>query len=245
MDVFLVPVGREAYELYCEHVDEPEAHEAEYEARAYALPDGFGARVKYFLTFKFVGRLKLRFHQMLADAERERRQEVAVADQGGWMRRATRRVMRWVAESIAEQRLLWNLRKHETATLNHPHDMTADAAGTVMRQQLARDFDKHRFWLAIDAILLVLSGLLILVPGPNVIGYYFAFRVVGHYFSVRGARKGLDHVQWTPAASEPLTELRRALTLDAPGRLREAEAVASRLRLDHLATFFQRTAVSS
>ena len=34
-----------------------------------------------------------------------------------------------------------------------------------------------------------MSGLLFLVPGPNVIAYYFAFRMVGHYFSLRGARK--------------------------------------------------------
>jgi hypothetical protein len=152
--------------------------------------------------------------------------------------------MRWVAESIAEQRLLWNLRRHDTALLHHPHDMATSDAVAVTRQQLARDFDKHRFWLVIDSLLMVASGLLILIPGPNVLGYYFAFRVVGHYFSVRGARKGLDGVTWAHSPSEPLTELRHALALDAAARLRQAESVASRLRLDHLATFFERTAVS-
>ena len=226
MDVFLVPVGPEAYEPYCEHVDEPETP-------VDVPPQGLFARLKF------------RFHQMLAEAERERRQETATAGQGNWVRRVTRRIMRWVAESIAEQRLLWNLRRHDAATLNHPDDMTAGDALAVMRQHLARDFDKHRMWLVIDSLLMLLSALLILVPGPNLVGYYFAFRVVGHYFSVRGARNGLDRVRWTQAASEPLTELRRALALDAPGRLRQAEAVATRLRLDHLATFFQRTAASS
>jgi len=235
MDVFLVPVGRETYELYCEHVDEPEPDvPAE-------PPTGFWARLNPRYLF---GRLKRRFHQMLVEAERERRQERALVAEGSWLRRATRRVMRWVAESIAEQRLLWNLRRHDGALLHHPHDMPGEDALGVMRQQLARDFDKHRFWLVIDSLLLVASALLILVPGPNIIGYYFAFRVVGHYFSVRGAKKGLDGVIWSPSPSEPLTELRHALALDAAARLRQAESVASRLRLDHLATFFQRTAVS-
>jgi hypothetical protein len=121
--------------------------------------------------------------------------------------------------------------------------MAGDAADGLMRQQLARDFEKHRFWLAIDSVLMVGSGLLILIPGPNVIGYYFAFRVVGHFFSVRGARNGLSKVAWATVPSGPLTDLRHALSLDAAGRLREAEGVATRLRLDHLATFFQRTAV--
>ncbi len=42
MDVFLVPVGRDAYELYCEHVDEPEAHD---DPREEPLPDTFWARL--------------------------------------------------------------------------------------------------------------------------------------------------------------------------------------------------------
>jgi hypothetical protein len=225
MDVFLVPVRRDAYELYCEHVDEPEAHAAE-------PPAGFFARLRY------------RFHQMLAEAERERRQDGAAVRGGGWLVRAKRRMMRWVAESIAEQRLLWNLRRYEAAVLHYPDDLDEPTAERLMRRQLSRDFEKHRFWLAIDSILMLLSGLLILVPGPNVIGYYFAFRVVGHFFSVRGASNGLTRVKWTKVSSGPLTALRDALSMDAAGRLQVAESVASLLRLDHLATFFQRTAAS-
>lgn len=225
MDVFLVPVGPDAYELYCEHVDEPDAPDAEASGGIFA-------------------RLKDRFSQVLLEAERDRRRGAAAPRDGGWLQRLKRRAMRWVAESIAAQRLLWNLRRHEAASLLYPDDMPADAAVLVMRRQLARDFDKHRFWLAIDSLLMVAAGLLFWLPGPNVLGYFFAFRVVGHYFSVRGARRGLKSVTWTPEASPALTELRRALSLDPAGRLRQAEEIASRLRLDHLATFFQRTVVS-
>jgi hypothetical protein len=222
MDVFLVPVRRDAYELYCEHVDEPEAHADE-------PPDGFFARLRF------------RFHQMLAEAERERRQESAAVREGGWLVRVKRRMMRWVAETIAEQRLLWNLRGCHAAVLHYPDDLDDASAEQLMKQQLSRDFEKHRLWLAINSVLMILSGLLILVPGPNIIGYYFAFRVVGHFFSVRGARNGLTRVAWTKVAAAPLTELRGALSMDPAGRLRVAESVATMLRLDHLATFFQRT----
>ena len=71
-----------------------------------------------------------------------------------------------------------------------------------------------------------------------------AFRVVGHYFSVRGARSGLDRIRWIHQASEPLSELRGALAMEPAVRLRQVEDVAVRLRLDHLATFFQRIVVS-
>jgi hypothetical protein len=244
MDVFLVPVGHDAYELYCEHVDELDPH-LQRDAQEGVLPRGVFARLKFRLRpARLFAQLKYRFHLMLLEAERDRRRGAAIPQTGGWMTRVRRRSMRWVAESIAEQRLLWNLRRHETATLLFPDDMPADTAVGVMRRQLARDFDKHRFWLAIDSLLMVAAGLLFWLPGPNFLGYYFAFRVVGHYFSVRGARRGLHIVTWTPEASPALTELRRALSLDPAGRLRQAEEVASRLRLDHLATFFQRTAVS-
>jgi hypothetical protein len=235
MDVFLVPVGPDAYELYCEHVDEPEAPATE------PRPSGFWARLNPVYVFN---RLKTRFHQVLLEAERERRRDVALAEQGR-LRRLKRRVMRWVAETIAEQRLLWNLRSHRDATLHYPDDISEEAADALVKHQLTRDYEKHRKWLAVHAVLTLLSGLLILVPGPNFIGYYFAFRFVGHLFSVRGARSGLDRVVWMKLPSAHLTDLRQALSMDAATRLRVAESVAARLRLDHLATFFQRTAVSS
>ena len=85
----------------------------------------------------------------------------------------------------------------------------------MLKRSLQRDWERHRFWLIIEAWASVLSGLLILVPGPNFIGYYFVFRIVGHYFSLRGARQGLCVVTWTTEASAPLSVLRLADALDA------------------------------
>lgn len=224
MDVFLVPTGETDYELYTEEPDD----EAETPAE---MPRGF---------FKFPARMKIRFNRMLAEAERERRRGQAERHEGGWASRLTRKVMRKVAESIAEQRLLWNLRRAETARFVYPSDMSEADAVAELRGEMNRDFEKHRLWLAIDSVLLVASGLLVLVPGPNVLGYYFAFRVVGHFFSVRGAKRALNGVVWTQEASEPLARLRGLASMDPVERLQHVERVASELRLDHLPSFFQR-----
>ena len=225
MDVYLVPIGRERYELYCEVPDEPVEADAE-------APTGFVRRIKH------------RFTEMLAEAERERRREPAEDAPRGRVARLKARTLRYVAESIAEQRLLWHLRRQQHACLYYPDDLDDRRASELVRRQLRRDFEKHRFWLIVDSLGFVGSGLLVLVPGPNVLAYYFAFRMVGHYFSLRGARQGLDVVDWTSTDSAPLTDLRRAIDLGAEERARRIDAVAAALRLEHLAKFFERTAVS-
>lgn len=226
MDVFLVPVGVERYELYCEVEDEPMESPSE-------PPKGFFRRLKF------------RFTEMLAEAERERRHGLGDRVPTGWWAKSRARMMRWVAESIAEQRLLWTMRRQTAGSFYHPDDMPEARAVELFRKQLNRDFDKHQFWLIIDSLGFIASGLVMLVPGPNLLAYYFAFRLVGHYFSLRGAKQGLRAITWTNVASQPLSELRRAIDMSPQQREQRVNDVATALGLEHLATFFNRTAVHS
>jgi hypothetical protein len=226
MDVYLVPVGSERYELYCEIPEDQQDGPAE-------APQGYFRRLVH------------RFREMIADAERERRRGAPEGPARGWMARVRAKTMRWVAESIAEQRLLWHLRGQTSARLHFPADMGEPQAVAILRGQLGRDFDKHRFWLAIDSVGFVASGLLMLVPGPNLLAYYFAFRLVGHYLSLRGARQGLSRVVWEHCQSAPLAELRRVLSLAPDDREPHVHAIAEMLRLEHFVSFFRRSAVST
>ena len=227
MDVYLVPVGRDRHELYCEVPDSPddEVPQGDEQARG------------------FFRRLHQRFRDMLAEAERERRQPHSAKPEVGWLGRVKRQTLRWVAESIAEQRLLWLLRKETEDRLFYPDDLDVNAAMGILRSQLGRDFDKHRFWMIVDTLGFIASGLLMLVPGPNLLAYYFAFRMVGHYFSLRGARQGLRFITWHPERSVLLTELRAAISLEPELRGRSVRDIAAQLRLENLATFFERTAI--
>lgn len=223
MEVFLVPVSPARYELYCEVPDEPDTSEP---------PQGFFKRMAH------------RFRETIADAERERHQGRKDNEPAGWMSRVKRRTLRWVAESMAEQRLLWHLRRQDEATFLYPDDIPEATAVAERTRQLRADFDKHRFWLIIDSLGFIASGVLVLVPGPNVLAYYFAFRIVGHYLSLRGARKGLTVMSWRNETSELLVELRRALEMDQEVREPRVCDIADRLRLEHLASFLNRTAGS-
>ena len=226
MNVFLVPVAPDRYELYCEEPDEPEVP-VEGTAKA-----GFGRR------------MALKFREQLDEAERARRHGPQPGEaRSSFMGRLKARTLRWVAESIAEQRLLWQLRGKDSVLLVYPDDLTDAQGRELLKRSLQRDWERHRFWLAIDSLGAAGSALLILVPGPNVIGYYFVFRIVGHYLSLRGARQGLTRVTWRTEASTPLSTL-RTMILEAPDAREDGvREVASALRLEHLASFFQRSAV--
>jgi len=187
--------------------------------------------------------LKRKFTEVLTAAEHDRSRSAGEthAPTTLWERLKCR-ALAWIADAIAEQRLLWSLRQETAAILHYPADLSGPDALALARASLVRDRDRHFKWLVIDAVLMLLSVALVLVPGPNVLGYYFAFRVVGHFLSWRGARQGLDCVQWELVPSETLVELRRAIGLAPPQRERHLLDIAARLRLDQLPTFVERVA---
>jgi Mitochondrial K+-H+ exchange-related len=221
MDVFLVPVAAGRYELYCE----------EHGDHAVATADP---------PRGFVRRAAQRFRDQIDQAERA--QSASADPPRSWSGRVKARMLRWVAESIAEQRLLWQLRGRAAARLIHPDDLTGAQAQQLLRRTLTRDWEGHRFWLLVDGVLGVASLTLVLIPGPNVIGYYFFFRIFGHYLSLRGARQGLSRTAWTVEPNAALTTLRSVVS-HAPGdRAEMVGAVATSLQLEHLPKFFERCA---
>ena len=229
MDVYFIPLGAERYELYCEHDDAPE------ELTPDEPPKGWFASV--YANFK----------DALARAEQQRLSGETPVDTGPqtWTERLKDRAVAWIAEKIAEQRLLWRLRNESELTLHYPDDVTAEVATSRARAELQREADRHLKWMVVDGVLFVASAALVLVPGPNVIGYYFGFRLVGHYLSRRGARHALTEIQWHTRPCPELSRLRRVLKLAPFERDREVHAVAYALRLPHLAKFFERTAVKT
>ena len=120
MDVFLVPVAPDRYELYCEEPDEPEPP-----AEDGAAPPGFFRRTT------------LWFREQLAEAERARRHGPQPGDaRRSLLGRARARSMRWIAESIAEQRLLWQLRGKDEVLLLYPLDITEEQANKAARETI-------------------------------------------------------------------------------------------------------------
>src|SRR5512142_3198764 len=152
MEVFLVPVGATAHELYCEVPVDPPA----------VAPQG-----------GFFRRLVRRFRDVLDEAERDRRERLSGThrepEARGWWMRVRRRTMRWAAEAVAEQRLLWKLRSCDEAVLVYPSDLAAADAEARLRANLLHDLRRHARWLVVDIFGVALSLLLVPIPGPNIL----------------------------------------------------------------------------
>src|SRR5262245_4210866 len=173
MDVYLIPTRTpERYALYYEAPDE----------EVIDTTEGSG----------FFHRMKVQFSEMLHEAEewRHRRHEVD-PEPVGLLARGRRRVMSFVVERIAEQRLLWHMRTATEICARVPSDVAQPEADRVIRAMLKKDADHHLKWTLIDFALMVVSVPLIVLPGPNLPGLYFTFQTVSHFLSMRGAKQGL------------------------------------------------------
>ena len=219
MKVYLVPVSAKRHQLYCEHIDlEP------------ATDDSSPTR-----TIR--EKVTAIYRRALQEGEAERRR-------GGAAPRPHRgRVRRWLtsrlAEAVAEQRLLWRLRRESAAELVYPASLNESRAWEVARGCLRSDLDRRRLWCLIDTLVALLCAPLTLVPGPNLPAYYFVFRAVGHFLAMRGAQHGLSRITWTYEPSHPLETMYAAVTLDADARAAQVEQVSTALGLSDLAMFVE------
>jgi Mitochondrial K+-H+ exchange-related len=219
--VYLVPIGAGRFELYTEPPDDV------------APAAGEGA------WHRLVGRLHERWRQAAHTAHTPR----GAGDPPGPLARGRDWLVRRVAESIAEQRTLWSLRGVMSASLVHPADVSAAAAAAVRERLLAHARRHHGWWLLLNIVGVAVTAILVLLPGPNLIGYYFAFRVVGHYLSWRGAGQALDRTSWRARPEPALTELAALAHRPRGERAGEVARLAAALHLPRLAAFFERVAL--
>ena len=221
MNIFLVPVDRTRYELYCEPNDADH-------------PPG-----------AFTGKLLRRAREVLAEEQEARRDrrtaQAADAGEVGWTARMRASLTRGLAAWLTQHRLLWHMRHVREGVLVHSADLDAEQALAIARGRLQRQSDHHRFWMVIDAIATAIFGpLFFFVPGPNLISWYFAAKMAGHWLSFQGARRGVSRVEWSARVSPALDEVREALALPAVERRPRLRELSRELHLEQLATFVER-----
>jgi K+-H+ exchange-related protein len=224
--VYLVPIGSGRFDLYNESAEDDDDAE-----RPLSEGDGFWMRRSR--------QLQNTWRQISRSASAAPGAEV------GRLVRMRNWLVRRIAESIAEQRTLWSLRGMVSASFVYPSDLPEASAATIRERLLAHAGRHHRLWFVINLLGVGVTLALALLPGPNLIGYYFAFRLVGHFLSWRGAVHALEKVTWHPQQEPALAELGSLATLGAEERGARVAAIAARLGLCRLQLFFDRVACGS
>lgn len=107
----------------------------------------------------------------------------------------------WATRSRREKELLMKSLgelEHEPVRILYPSSMTEARARGIYRDLLEDAIQKHRKWMIVDTAALPVTVPLSLVPGPNVILGYLAWRSVTHYrtkqAAERAAKRPIDFV---------------------------------------------------
>jgi hypothetical protein len=239
--VCLVPLGRGRSALYAESPDTAEPPPA---------PDAW--RFRHWLHSAGVHwrRLVLNARVRLSDEARLKPEGVAGTSRdaaggasiGASVRRRRDRILCRLADTVDDQRALWSLRGVNDATLLYAASLASTQVFVTLDSVLIALRRHHGRWMVAHALLFIVTGALFLLPGPNVIAYYFGIRAFGHLQSWRGARRARVGVHWTLEASEPIDELAGVADLPEGARAACVESVAARLDLPGLAGFVERNA---
>jgi hypothetical protein len=120
------------------------------------------------------------------------RVRLAIRHPKGLLAQKLRHGWDWLQRRIhPDEALLAALLWATTIEVYHRSSLPASEAEALWFDYLRRRIRRHLPWLCFDAVLSPLSLVLALLPGPNVIGYWFAYRAVRHALILIGIRRVL------------------------------------------------------
>jgi Mitochondrial K+-H+ exchange-related len=129
------------------------------------------------------------------------------ADSGAllWMRRA----WDWLHSlTRPDETMLARLRSARRIDLHHPAARPGDEVSATWQGYLTRQWRRHLIWMSINGVIAPFSVIFAILPGPNLIGYWFAYRAIHHLLVVWGIRR--------VRRNKILTELHPLAALDLP-----------------------------
>jgi hypothetical protein len=173
----------------------------------------------------------------------------------GWLRRrwhrfqtsfneSDARVARWMRRcwdwlhslTRPDESMLVRLRAARRIHLVHPASHGAANVATIWRDYLARRWRAHAVSLSYNTLIAPAAlALLWPLPGPNLIGYWFAYRAVHHWLILRGIGSVMNGRIVTDYHAD--TMLDQPVKRDADGKARHAAISNGGNRLDEYLNF--------
>ena len=165
--------------------------------------------------------------------------QTALHGSEGGMGLRLRRFWSWLQRRIPpDEALLRRLRKAGTIVVHHPSTVHERGGAAPSGRSTSRAVEvRHLLGLALNLAISPLTVLLVPLPGPNVVGFWFVYRIVCHALALLGIRR----------ASGPrvTTDFRPSADLDVvPGETLRSRAarIAAGYGLAGLGAFLRRIA---
>lgn len=86
----------------------------------------------------------------------------------------------------ADEPLLMRLRKADRVEIFHPESLSREEAHALWELYLAQRRQRHLPRLAVNVLITPFTVLLIPLPGPNLVGFWFAYRSIHHFLILYG-----------------------------------------------------------
>ena len=112
--------------------------------------------------------------------------------------------------------MLVRLRSARRIDLNHPASRPADEVRTLWGAYLTHRWWRHLLWMTLNGLIAPFTVVFAVLPGPNVIGYWFAYRAIHHTLIVWGLRRVRNGR--IPVDLHALASLDRPIEVDEAGK---------------------------
>jgi hypothetical protein len=179
------------------------------------------------------GRLHDRFHSLKSTLEHS---ESRVAT---WTRRTWDWLHTW---AHPDESMLARLRSTRHIDLHHPASRSVGEVRALWGDYLTHRWWRHLLWLALNSVIAPFTVLFALLPGPNLIGYWFAYRAIHHALIVWGIRRARRGRIWIEL--HPMSSLDRPVERDEGGRAKHAALDGEATLLDEHVAWSESTRVA-
>jgi Mitochondrial K+-H+ exchange-related len=136
------------------------------------------------------------------------------ADKGAlhWMRQA----WDWLHTlTRPDEPMLARLRPARRIDLHHPATRGSGEVRADWHDYLKRQWWRHLVWMSVNGVIAPVSVILAVLPGPNLIGYWFAYRAIHHSLVIWGIGRVLR--EKVPVEFHPRADLDRPIDHDDQG----------------------------
>ncbi len=129
-----------------------------------------------------------------------------------------------------DEAMLARMRSARQIDLYHPALQPAADVRIFWQDYLTQQRTRHLFWMSINAVIAPFTVLFALLPGPNLIGYWFAYRAVHHALVLWGISRVKRNKVVTTL--HPTTALDVPIERDQAGKARHVALNGAAERLD-------------